>query len=198
MKKGFTFEAILGDLHDDIQFTFTFPAEHYISVGFGYTMEDAPMVVVFDKVADGHTTPMVMDMFSKNHHKPKDNKENIYRMVDAKFDNGTWTCTIERPLNVQREGRDESIALDEQIAMQYAFHKAKWGKHTKNDRGIFNMTIDSISGRVKYDKLVIHRDVFYLAHGIIMYIAWSILTFFVIVSGRYMKHLYNFRMILHI
>ncbi|CAI2387249.1 unnamed protein product [Moneuplotes crassus] len=198
MKPGFTFDASLNDAHESIQFKFEFPEEFYISIGFGYTMQNAPMVVVFDKVGDGETTPMIMDVYSTNHHKPKDNTENIYKMVDASYFNGAWTVIIERPLDISRDGRDESINLDQSIAMQYAFHKAAWKKHTKNDRGIFNMTIDSVSGRVSYNKLVMTRDVFYLAHGIILYITWSILTFFIVASGRYMKHLYNFRMILHI
>lgn len=40
-------------------------------------------------------------------------------------------------------------------------------------------------------------DMFYKIHGIIMYITWSILTFIALVSGRYMKHLHKYRMIIH-
>lgn len=198
MKEGFTFEAALDDTFQNAEFTFVFPQEYYISVGFGYTMKDAPMVVIFDDPQSDQETPTIMDLISRDHHHPRPNTENFYKLKEARNNNGTWTVTVERPLVIKRDGRDETILLDQQIGMQYAFHKAEWKKHTTSDRGIFNMTIDGVTGRVVYNKLVIYRDWFYLAHGIIMYIAWSILTFFVIATGRYMKHLYNFRMIFHI
>ena len=43
----------------------------------------------------------------------------------------------------------------------------------------------------------IPSDVFYRVHGIIMYTTWGILTFLALISGRYLKHFPNFRMIIH-
>jgi len=37
----------------------------------------------------------------------------------------------------------------------------------------------------------------FFLHGLIMSIAWGFLPIFMIISGRYMKHLYTFRMWIH-
>jgi hypothetical protein len=59
------------------------------------------------------------------------------------------------------------------------------------------MKLHSATHSVTFGDEVNDNEEFYKLHGISMYLTWSVLTFIVLVSGRYMKHLYNFRMILH-
>ncbi|CAI2386100.1 unnamed protein product [Moneuplotes crassus] len=169
---------------------------YYLGIGFGKNMTNVPILVINDEEADKKTIPVLMDTYSKKYGYPQANQENIYQMVRAEAMETGWDLTIQRPIALEREGRDESIPLDELINMIYAF-KESYGKHTRQDRGFFTMGINSRTRIAEFDSTIDANDIYYKVHGILFYISWSIMSFALIVSGRYMKHLYNFRMLIH-
>lgn len=85
--------------------------------------------------------------------------------------------------------------------MIYAFGKGgKIDYHGPMQYGAFKLDINT-NLRVVY---LYHSELgdteitrkFHL-HGVVMYVTWGILPLFMIISGRYMKHLYTFRMWIH-
>ena len=128
---------------------------------------------------------------------PDQNEDNYYRISTKESNAEGWVLSIERPIEIEREGRNETIMLDKVSNMIYAYKEGSFSRHARTNRGFFTMRVNSRSQTVDFNSKVGANDVFYKVHGIIFYINWSIMTFVILVSGRYMRHLYNFRMIVH-
>mmetsp|Transcript_29997 Transcript_29997/g.26567 ORF Transcript_29997/g.26567 Transcript_29997/m.26567 type:complete len:274 (-) Transcript_29997:1377-2198(-) len=154
-------------------------------------------MVIIDKANNSHPEPFIYDSYSIGWHRPKENDDNIYQVTNMQFKDGIWDVTIQRPMDFIRGDRDETIEVDKTILMNWAYHEGRYKKHTKGERGLFSMRAYSKSQNVEIDSVIFAKDMYYKLHAIFFYIAWSILTFILIVSGRFMRHLYNFRMIIH-
>lgn len=184
------------DSGNTFKYHITIPEGFWLGIGFGTNMTDAPILLIND--GEGGDAPIIDDTFSKGHGKPDSNPKNEYKYSTTPINkNGVWILEIERLVVIKREGRDETILFDQSIQMIYAFKQGKLSQHAATDRGRLRMLIDSKSGMVVFNRVAVASDMFYKIHGIVMYLSWSILTFFSFVSGRYMKHFYTFRMILH-
>lgn len=129
---------------ENIRFYVTMPKSYYVSVGFGSGMLNSPVVVI-DPTAAG------LDAYSKGHSKPNENAENIYTILDSTNVGMTSRVTLQRPVVVQREGRDETIPFDETLEMIYAFNPDKYGFHGKYNKGFFTMKVNSETGDVTFN-----------------------------------------------
>jgi hypothetical protein len=158
-------------------------------------MSDTPMIIVNGVTED--PTPILDDAFSKGYAKPTPNLENLYTLVSTKTTDTGFELVIRRPIKIIRDGRDESLALNIDIDMIYAFREEAFTYHTRPQRGFFKMLLDPQTGKVHFDGVIDDTQIFYKIHGIVLYCTWSIVSFLVIVSGRYMRHLFKFRMIIH-
>lgn len=159
-------------------------------------MTNAPILIV--NANEEFNPPMLNDTFSKGHGFPTLQTENIYTLESSeKTADNIWVLEISRPIKFQEGDRNDTLILDSRLNMIYAFGPGSFARHQRSNRGVFFMRLNSQSSTVTFTKFVNPNDVYYKIHGIIMYITWSILTFLAILSGRYMKHLYNFRMIIH-
>ena len=189
------YTAELDNKNENIIFRVQFPVGYWVGIGFGTSMTNTSILLIDDNLE--REFPYVNDTFSTGHRAPTLNTENLYRLTKFTKTDDTWELYIQRPIVIEREGRNETIPLDEQINMYYAFKNGEFSKHAKTDRGFFLMKLHSATHTVTFGEDAGSNDMFYKVHGIIMYMTWSILTFIALVSGRYMRHLYNFRMILH-
>lgn len=196
LKDNLSFEGEIDRVGKNFEFKVTLQYGYYIGIGFGLNMTGAPIVILDDKEGDKQTIPVIRDTYSKGWGPPGDNEENFYKLISAKAGEDAWELIIQRPIVLQREERDETIQLDQELRMIYAY-KEGYGEHELNQRGFFNMIINSKTQVAEFDTVVNSTDFFYKMHGILFYVSWSIMTFALLVSGRYIKHLYNFRMIIH-
>lgn len=197
MHDGMTFEAHLDGDKENLFIDLKFPSNYYVGIGFGDSMTEAPMLVVDATDENMVDTPIIHDAYSAGHGRPADNTQNIYTLVSSELDGSQWSVTLSRPVEIIREGRNETLVFMEKIDMIWAFKESDYGHHGRGDRGQFHMTIDRASGNAFFGDEIPSGDIYFKVHGILMYMAWSIMTFISIVSGRYMKHFYNFRMIIH-
>jgi hypothetical protein len=188
--------AELINMNADIKFHLTLPEGFWFGLGFGAdSMTDAPMVLIND---NGQAQPDIIDCFSKKHGKPAPNTENFFKYSSTpKKENGKWYLEVQRPIELIRDGRNETIEFDSKYSMIYAYKEGEISKHPKNQRGVFSMFINPRTQVIVLNDEALAGDTFYKVHGVVMYCSWSILTFISLVSGRYMKHLYNYRMIIH-
>lgn len=72
--------------------------------------------------------------------------------------------------------------------------------HGPMQYGGFKMTINQDFQSVSFDETGLpptEASNFYFLHGLSMYIAWGILPILMLISGRYIRHLYKFRMWIH-
>uniref|UniRef100_A0A7S3KIP2 Cytochrome b5 heme-binding domain-containing protein n=1 Tax=Euplotes crassus TaxID=5936 RepID=A0A7S3KIP2_EUPCR len=163
-------------------------------------MKGCPMLIVTDNPGDGETVPTILDTYSVAKTIPTENDENIYILTKSVATEHGWELDIQRPIVFEREGRVETIFDKQNTVMNFAYHEGDGypEEHTRHEYGFFSMKMDVNKQSVSIGTRHRPKDVFYKTHGILFYIAWSIMTFALIASGRYMKHLYNFRMILHV
>mmetsp|Transcript_4956 Transcript_4956/g.4736 ORF Transcript_4956/g.4736 Transcript_4956/m.4736 type:complete len:542 (+) Transcript_4956:57-1682(+) len=179
------------------QIHISMPTDHYVGIGFGEDMFNVPMVVADGITPPSDETPIIHDCFSIGHKLPVDNTENVYNLIEHELEENQWSLTFERPIKLERDGRDETMDITKPMIMVYGFRDEAYKFHGKGNRGLFNMTIDPSTGKAYFNGGIPDGNIYFKVHGILMYIGWSIMTFISIVSGRYMKHYYNFRMIIH-
>lgn len=196
-KTGFEVSGSIDAALDKVTFNLKIPVGAWFGIGFNASsMTNGHLMIV--NANQEFNPPLINDTFSAGHGYPKLNTENIYQLLDRNLEDGTWILSISRPIEVpDRDRGNETLPLDSRINMIYAFGQGNFARHQRTDRGVFSIRINSKSRTILFAKDSDPNDVFYKVHGIIMYITWSILSFFAIVSGRYMRHLYNFRMVLH-
>ena len=110
-----------------------------------------------------------------------------------------WDVNVTRSVSLQRVDRVEDLPLNKALICIYAFSPGNFGYHKKQNRGQLKIFLDTATSQVQFYSMgqELPSDVYYRVHGIIMYSTWSILTFLALISGRYMKHFHNFRMIIH-
>lgn len=190
-------EAELVEKNTRIQFTYHYPKGNWVGLGFGnHSMTNTPLFLL---VTDESTTglPLVYDCFSYGHGKPTRYETNNYRIKGALSTSTFFEIYLDRDLNItKRANESDVIPLDKTFEGIYAFHSEPLGpRHARTDRGVYKAIVNSHTGKVSFNEVDI--DVFYKIHGIIMYISWSILTFVAAASTRYLKHLYQFKIILH-
>lgn len=187
--------ARLTSQNTKIEFTVTYPVGFWVGIGFGESMKKTP-VFVLDTCNTGDI-PKVIDAFSEKRKRPTPNHDNRYHLK-GHVDTTYCKMTVTRPLNITRDNNEvDNLALDQPLNCIYAYNEGPYKYHGRGNRGGFIMKISSSTGSVTFGNDLSGGDVFYKIHGIIMYITWSILTFISLVSGRYMRHMYKFRMIIH-
>ncbi|CAI2386298.1 unnamed protein product [Moneuplotes crassus] len=190
-------KASLDQTKENVIFDIIMPQNYYTAIGFGTSMSGAPIMVA-DATGENLTeTPKIYDTYSEGYDIPKENMENWYKLLKADLQEKKWHLSIQRPLYIVREGRDETIKLGKKIDMIYAFKEGEYDYHGNNQRGFFYFVANPKTGAINFNQFESDSDTYYRAHGIMMYISWSILTFLSIVTGRYMKHFYNCRLIIH-
>ncbi|CAI2370420.1 unnamed protein product [Moneuplotes crassus] len=143
--------AHLDEEKENFRFYVTMPRNYYVSVGFGDGMLNSPVVVIDPTAAGMDGVPVIHDAYSKGRAKPKDNAENIYTIIDSTNVGMTSRVTLQRPVVVQREDRDETIPFDETLEMIYAFNPDKYGFHGKYNKGFFTMKVNSGTGDVTFN-----------------------------------------------
>jgi hypothetical protein len=158
-------------------------------------MFDTPMVIV--NGVTGAPTPIIDDTYSEGHSVPKPNPTNLYNLVSTKTTDVGFELVLSRSVKILREGRNETLDFFTDIDMVYAFRDEKFSYHGGTQRGFFSMQLNNQTGVVSFNGQGDAQRTFYKIHGIILYTTWCIVSFLVLVSGRYMRHLYKFRMVIH-
>jgi hypothetical protein len=161
----------------------------------GDDMFDTPMLIV--NGITGAPTPIIDDTHSEGHAPPQPNPTNFYTLVSTKATEAGFELVLSRSVRILRENRNETLDYFIDIDMVYAFRDEKFGYHGATQRGFFSMMLNNQTGDVSFNGQGDAQRTFYRVHGVILYTTWCIVSFLVLVSGRYMRHLYKFRMIIH-
>jgi glucan phosphoethanolaminetransferase (alkaline phosphatase superfamily) len=108
---------------------------------------------------------------------------------------------LERNLKVGNSSKNFQFPSNGTVDMKYAFGKGgKIDYHGPMQYGVFKLDINTnLRVAYLYNSELDHTEItekFYL-HGVVMYITWGVLPLLMVISGRYMKHLYSFRMWIH-
>lgn len=195
-RSDFNLTATLDVPDNTIIYQVEVPQGYWFGLGFGTSMTNASILVV--NANEEFNPPLLNDTFAKGHGFPRLQDVNIYKLLSSELtEEGIWILEISRPIVYQEGDRNDTLRFDSRIDMIYAYGESSFARHSRTNRGFFSMRLNSQSRLITFKQFADAGDVYYKIHGIIMYITWSILTFLAILSGRYMKHLYNFRMIIH-
>ncbi|CAI2373795.1 unnamed protein product [Moneuplotes crassus] len=146
-----TVRAHLDDSLQNFNIYVSMPQNYFVGLGFGSSMKDANIVVIDATEESFNGVPVIHDAHSSEHGKPVDNEESVFKLLDSTSDGDLLTVALQRPVVVQRDGRDETIPFDEEIKMIYAFKEGKYGYHGKDSRGFFTLNVSSETGDVTFN-----------------------------------------------
>jgi hypothetical protein len=174
-----------------IEFTIKADKANYVSIGFGSdTMTNADVV----SVENTATTPTVHDRWSTSHATPvADTGTNEWTMTSS-VTGSTATYVLTRVLDTGNTSEDYKIPLDTEFKMIWCYGPGAFADHGPR-YGNFIVTAYSANKQVILGSKGGLDN--YEIHGLGTYIAWSCLSFILIVTGRWFKSFPRGRIVIH-
>jgi len=140
----------------------------------------------------------VQDRYSVGRSLPPLDTTNHYSGFTQTLNGGINTFTVERDLDTG-DAEDYQI-IDGKSNLIYSYGTAAtFGIHGTGVYGALSMSIQAATRTVIIGEGTINSDTEQtLIHGLLNYIAWGWISFFLIITGRYSKYFYTFRTFLHV
>lgn len=175
-----------------ITFKIEAPSTGWVGFGFGTGMTNTDMFVITASGGAGTIT----DRFSTGHTTPGLDSVNDYTMTTV-TSGSTNTYTVTRNLNTGDS--NDYIIKDGETKMIYSYGTGTaLSYHGTGNYGSLKLTVKSDKRTVSIEGGSYNYDTDKaIVHGLLLYIAWSWLSFILIISGRYSKYFYVFRMYIH-
>lgn len=175
-----------------IVFKIEAPSTGWVGFGFGTSMTNTDMFVI---TASG-STGTITDRFSTGRSAPGLDTTNDYTMTTV-TSGSTNTYTVTRNLNTGDS--NDYIIRDGDTNMIYSYGTtAAMTYHGNGNYGSLKLTVSASSRSVSIEGGSFNFDTDNaLVHGLLLYFAWGWFSFLLIVSGRYSKYFYVFRLYLH-
>lgn len=172
---------------DEIEFTCLCNTADAVSLGIGTSMTDTDMWFV---KSDGTSK----DVWSTSHATPGDDTTNNVLTPSTSLVGGRRQYKMSRKLNT---GDSQDTVLKTGVAQtmmwslhsddQFTDHGSRFGRFTLQIDG----TVVTLGAKKKsFDS--------YEIHGLGCYVAWGLLSFLLIITGRYFKNFHRIRIVLHI
>ena len=175
-----------------IEFVITAPSTGWCGFGFGSTMTNTDMFVA-ESTGSGVT---FTDRYSTSQSAPgQDTTSHITGSTSTSGNTNTYT--ISRNLNTG-DSQDYAIT-DGSHNMIYSYGSStSMSYHGAQNYGAITLTIDSTTRAVSISSGSVSIDTKNATiHGILLYFAWGVFSFVLVVSGRYFKYFYLFRIYVH-
>lgn len=176
-----------------IEFEITAPSSGWVGFGFGTSMTNCDMFTIEASGGPGTIT----DTYSSGHAPPStDSTNNI--ALSTSTSGATNVYSVTRDLDTT-DALEDYIIVDGSNNIIYAWSSSTTvAYHGAGSKGALTLTIDSVtqtaalsSGSIKYDT----KNA--TAHALLLYFGWGVLSFILVVSGRYSKYFYSFRIYIH-
>jgi NAD(P)H-flavin reductase len=175
-----------------IQFEITANNTHWVAFGFGSnTMTNSDMLTISSALN------AVEDRWSLSRGSPGLDTTNDFTLTSVTGTNPK-VYVVTRSLNTGDTAQD-FIIPDGLTDIIYA-----WGPsisfvgHATGDYGHLAMTITAATRDVSITGGTVSTNDYAIIHGLLNYFAWSWLSMILIISGRYSKYFYTFRMFVHV
>ena len=175
-----------------IEFEITAPSTGWCGFGFGTSMTNTDMFII-ESTGSGVT---FTDRYSTGQSAPgSDTTSDITGSTSTS--GSTNTYTISRNLNTG-DSQDYMIS-DGSHNMIYSYGSStSMGYHGVSNYGAITLTTDSSTRTTSISSGSVSIDTDNATiHGLLLYFAWGVLGFVLVISGRYFKYFYLFRIYLH-
>ena len=174
-----------------IQFVIEAPNTRWIGFGYGSSMTNTDMFTI---ILSGTWT--ITDRYSTGNSLPSADTTNHYTLSTSTGASKN-TYTVSRSLNTG-DAQDYSIP-DGRTNMIYAYGSGTTiGYHGNGNYGALAINVDSANRVVTIEGGTIDYSTDNaLIHGLILYMAWGLLSVLLIISGRYSKYFYFLRTYVH-
>lgn len=168
------------------------PNTGWVGFGFGTGMTNTDMFVITPSGGSGTIT----DRYSTGRSTPGLDTTNDYTMTTV-ASGSTNIYTVTRNLNTG--DLNDYVIKDGETKMIYAYGTGTaLSYHGEGNYGTLKLTVDSANRSVAVEGGAYEYNTDNaLVHGLLLYIAWSWLSFILIITGRYSKYFYVFRMYIH-
>lgn len=194
-------------ISENLEVIVTMEPGEWVGLGYGDSMgsrfSPVEMVIfqLYDSIDDKDFEYTVGTYKGTGNHAPSLQPLNDYTCNYANATIvGKFTITCTRPLTGSNSGA-EPVPLDEGLSMVWASSRKVRGAelqyHAKSF-GSFNMVLTSSGYTNYYDSSSTNVGwTYFMLHGFFMMMSWTVGGLMIIVSQRYLKHLYVGKQVIH-
>lgn len=178
----------------EIQYKSEVSSGYFQATGFGTDMTNTDMIAWFTN----STGPQQEQLYSVTTQDPSVVTPNVYTTTNITNIHST-TFQTTRPLSSPGL---YTIPLDQVFPIVWAWQDTDSVKYHGNNRGSYNIYLDSTTGDCSFNGGVPPAPSSsklspYAIHGIIMAVAWTFVSIVQVYTGRYLKHWWRQRHLIH-